>query len=94
MFNPLDKRVSIKELIASQIEDAIFEKKYLPGSKLPSENELCNMFGVSRTSVREAIQVLQAHGLVSIEKGKGIFVKSISSESVSNNILKVFRTSF
>ena len=88
MFNPLDERVSIKDLIVSQIEDAILGKKYLPGSKLPSENELCQMFGVSRTSVREAIQVLQAHGLVVIEKGKGIFVKSISSQSVSNNILK------
>jgi GntR family transcriptional repressor for pyruvate dehydrogenase complex len=94
MFNPLNERVSLKELIASQIEDAILEKKYLPGSKLPSENELCNMFGVSRTSVREAVQVLQAHGLVSIEKGKGIFVKSISSENVSNSILKFLEHRF
>ena len=94
MFNPLNERVSIKDLIASQIEDAILEKKYLPGSKLPSENELCQMFGVSRTSVREAVQVLQAHGLVAIEKGKGIFVKSISSESVSNNILKFLEHRF
>lgn len=94
MFNPLDKRVSIKDMIASQIEDAILEKKYLPGSKLPSENELGNMFGVSRTSVREAVQVLQTQGLVTIEKGKGIFVKNISSESVSNNILKFLEHRF
>lgn len=94
MFNPLDKRVSIKDLIASQIEDAILEKKYLPGSKLPSENELGHMFGVSRTSVREAVQVLQTQGLVTIEKGKGIFVKNISSESVSNNILKFLEHRF
>ena len=52
------------------------------------------MFGVSRTSVREAVQVLQGQGLVSIEKGKGIFVKSISSESVSNNILKFLEHRF
>ena len=70
------QRISIKEIIASQIEEAILGKKYLPGSKLPSENELCKMFGVSRTSVREAIQILHGHGLVSIEKGKGIFVKN------------------
>lgn len=94
MFNPLDERVSIKDLIASQIEEAILEKKYLPGSKLPSENELCKMFGVSRTSVREAIQILHTHGLVNIEKGKGIFVKNISSESVSNNILKFLEHRF
>jgi GntR family transcriptional repressor for pyruvate dehydrogenase complex len=94
MFNPLDERVSIKELIAAQIEEAILMKKYLPGSKLPSENELCKMFGVSRTSVREAVQILQTHGLVSIEKGKGIFVKNISSDSVSENILKFLEHRF
>jgi len=94
MFNPLDERVSIKDLIAAQIEEAILDKKYLPGSKLPSENELGKMFGASRTSVREAVQILQAHGLVSIEKGKGIFVKNISSESVSNNILKFLEHRF
>lgn len=94
MFNPLQERVSIKEIIASQIEEAILEKKYLPGNKLPSENELCKIFGVSRTSVREAIQILQAHGLVEIVKGKGIFVKSISSESVSNSILKFLEHRF
>ena len=94
MFNALDERVSLKELIASQIEAAILEKKYVPGSKLPSENELCKMFRVSRTSVREAVQIVQAHGLVSIEKGRGIFVKSISSESVSNNILKFLEHRF
>ena len=47
MFNPLHERISIKELIAAQIEEAILNKKYLPGGKLPSENELCKMFGVS-----------------------------------------------
>lgn len=94
MFNPLAERVSIKELIASQIEEAILNKKYLPGSKLPSENELCKIFGVSRTSVREAIQMLHVQGLVNIEKGKGIFVKNISSESVSNSILKFLEHRF
>lgn len=94
MFNPLAERVSIKEIIASQIEEAILNKKYLPGSKLPSENELCKMFGVSRTSVREAIQILHIQGLVDIEKGKGIFVKNISSESVTNSILKFLEHRF
>jgi len=94
MFNPLAERISIKEMIAVQIEEAILNKKYLPGSKLPSENELCKMFGVSRTSVREALQILNVQGLVSIEKGRGIFVKNLSSESVSNSILKFFEHRF
>ena len=94
MFNPLAERISIKEVIAAQIEEAILNKKYLPGSKLPSENELCKMFGVSRTSVREATQILSAQGFVSIEKGKGVFVKNLSSESVSNSILRFLEHRF
>ena len=82
MFNSIETRVPIKQLIASQIEDAILTKKYLPGAKLPSENELCEQFNVSRTSVREALQILSAHGLITVEKGKGMFVNRITSESV------------
>ena len=94
MFNPLAERISIKDIIAAQIEEAILNKKYLPGSKLPSENELCQMFGVSRTSVREAIQILNVQGFVTIEKGRGIFVQNLSSESVSNSILKFLEHRF
>ena len=94
MFNPLAERISIKEIIAAQIEEAILNKKYPPGSKLPSENDLCKMFGVSRTSVREALQMLNVQGLVSIEKGRGIFVRSLSSESVTKSIIKFFEHRF
>jgi GntR family transcriptional repressor for pyruvate dehydrogenase complex len=91
MFNSIETRVSIKQLIASQIEDAILTKKYLPGSKLPSESELCEQFNVSRTSVREALQILYAHGLITVEKGKGMFVNRITSESVINPFEKYLK---
>ncbi len=91
MFNSIEARVPIKQLIASEIEDAILTKKYLPGAKLPSENELCAQFNVSRTSVREALQVLSAHGLITVEKGKGIFVNRITSESVINPFEKYLK---
>jgi len=91
MFNSIESRVPIKQLIASQIEDAILTKKYLPGSKLPSENELCEQFNVSRTSVREALQILSAHGLITVEKGKGMFVNRITSESVINPFEKYLK---
>ena len=82
MFNTIEKRVPLKSIIAAQIEEAIINKKYLPGSKLPSENELCEQFNVSRTSVREALQILSAHGLITVEKGKGIFVNKVNSQNV------------
>ncbi|MBI9071482.1 MAG: FadR family transcriptional regulator [Melioribacteraceae bacterium] len=91
MFKSLEDRLPIKQMIASQIEEAILNKKFEPGSKLPSENELCVQFGVSRTSVREAIQMLSAQGLVYIEKGRGIFVSKVTSESVVSPLQKYLK---
>ncbi len=88
MFKQVGERISIKELIVQQIESAILSKQIKPGEKLPSENELCSQFGASRTSVREALQLLSASGLIRIEKGKGIFVEEISSRSVSAPLSK------
>lgn len=82
MFNTIEKRIPLKKIIASEIEDTILSKKYPPGTKLPSENELCKQFNVSRTSVREALQILSAHGLITVEKGKGIFVNKVTYENV------------
>ncbi len=91
IFSPLESREQISNLIVKQIEKAIFEKKFLPGSKLPSENELCDQFGVSRTSVREALGSLEAQGIIEIVKGKGMFVKKISSETVTNPLQKYLK---
>ena len=53
-----------------------------PGSKLPSQNELVEHFGVSRTGVREALQMMSALNLIEIRPGVGCFVKSVSPEYV------------
>ena len=45
-----------------------------PGAKLPNESELCGMFGVSRTTVREAVRHLAAQGYVEVRRGKGTFI--------------------
>ncbi len=74
-----------------RIEEAILNKVITAGDKLPSERELCEQFGVSRTSIREAIRILTTQGIVEVEKGKGIFVKNISSKSVADGILKFYK---
>ena len=91
VFTTLQNRESISSLIEQQIEKAILEKKYVAGSKLPSENELCEQFGVSRTSVREALGALEAQGIINIIKGKGMFVTKISSETVTNSLQKYLK---
>ena len=55
-----------------------------PGSKLPSQNELVEELGVSRTGVREALQVLAALNLIEIYPGLGCFVRKVSPEDIIN----------
>ncbi len=84
IFTPLGNRDLLSKAVASKIEEAIRSGKILPDSKLPSEFELCDQFNVSRTAVREAIRTLSARGLVTVEKGRGIFVKNITADSVTD----------
>jgi GntR family transcriptional repressor for pyruvate dehydrogenase complex len=86
MFISVGKRSLLSNVVVSQIEKTIRSKVLLPGAKLPSELVLCQQFGVSRTAVREALRSLSARGLITIMKGKGIFVQNISAETVTDPI--------
>lgn len=57
-----------------QLEQLIVERTYQPGDRLPSEAEMGQMLGVSRTVVREAVRLLSAKGLVEARAGSGIYV--------------------
>ncbi|MFO7445605.1 MAG: FadR/GntR family transcriptional regulator [Ignavibacteriaceae bacterium] len=86
MFNSVGNKESLSRKVAVEIETAIITKRLIAGEKLPSELELCAQFGVSRTAVREALQVLSAKGIISIEKGRGIFVTGYSPDTVTNTL--------
>lgn len=57
-----------------QMKRKIVDESWGVGEKLPSEKELCDMFNVSRVSVRSAIQKLRSLGLIETFQGKGSFV--------------------
>jgi len=59
------------ERIAERIVTAIALGEFVPGQRLPTERELARMLEVSRTTVREALQRLQASGYVSTKRGRG-----------------------
>ena len=61
------------ESIASRLTEAVHEHRVLPGMKL-SEDEVGEVFGVSRTIVRQALRAMAHEGLVSIERNRGAFV--------------------
>ncbi|ETX12429.1 GntR family transcriptional regulator [Marinomonas ushuaiensis DSM 15871] len=70
-------------VVARQVESEITSGRISVGEKLPTENALCDLFGVSRTVIREAITQLKSLGLVETKRGVGTAViRSMSSESV------------
>ena len=70
-------RRRLHEDVAEQLRDAIFDGRFQPGEKLPPERELAERFEVNRTSVREAIKVLEGQGLVSVRHGDGVTVQPL-----------------
>ncbi len=93
-FRKIGTSKTLSQKIYLEIEKAILDKKFLPGDKIPTEKELCDMFGVSRTALREAIQMLRSQGLVTIKKGSGIFVNDYSSKFVSRSIRRYLDLNF
>lgn len=63
--------LQLANVLRNQINSGVFDAKTL----LPSERELCNAYDVSRSTVRQAIQVLKEEGLISKERGVGTRIK-------------------
>lgn len=80
------KRVSLQSEIIEFIKNYVEEKNLRSGDKLPSQNELIEMLGVSRTSLREAIKTLEAKNFLQVVNGKGIFLKNASSDILYTQI--------
>lgn len=78
----------ISEVIVEQVRVLIRQGQLSAGDRLPSERELCERFGVSRVTVREALRVLEANGLIEIRVGArgGAFVTAPSSRLVGEGI--------
>lgn len=78
-------RLSLSDEVYNQILTKISENKWKVGEKIPSESQLCKMFGVSRTSVRAALQNLQGSGIIVTMQGVGSFVhKNPNEENLSS----------
>ncbi len=73
-LEPLTK-TRLHEQIMEALKDRIVRGDLPVGAKLPSERELAQCFGVTRTTVREALHKLESMGLVDIKHGTGIVVK-------------------
>ena len=74
-----DTLANKKQLLSAKTADALYalivqEEAYHPGEKLPNETELSEQLGVSRITLREAVQTLAMQGIVEVRRGRGTFV--------------------
>lgn len=83
------RQPKLSDVIEQQLEFLILEGTLRPGEKLPPERELAKQFDVSRPSLREAIQRLEAKGLLLRRQGGGTFVQSSLWQSFSDPLVEL-----
>jgi len=74
------KRRTLTDATVTALSDAIRDNKFPPGSQLPSELELMQIMGVSRTTLREALRTLEEQNTINRRRGLGTFVSERSIE--------------
>ena len=62
--------------LAEIVEEEIVSGRWEPGTRLPSEPDLCDQYALSRTTIRQALARLEQKGLITRDKGRGTFVSS------------------
>lgn len=92
MLKAVSRDLNLTERATQQLQDLIVDRSFKPGDRLPSENEMAKMLGVSRTVVREAIRSLSAQGLVESRAGSGIYVQGLSYDVMKAPMALLFRS--
>lgn len=78
------KAASPRDAVSESILALIRSGELKPGARLPSEPQLIELTGISRSSVREAIRSLETMGLLEIRRGKGTYVRAIESGAMAD----------
>ena len=85
----------VSQVIVDQIRTLIRQGRLRPGDRLPSERDLCERFGVSRVTVREALRVLEAGGLIDVRVGArgGAFVTTPTNARLGEGLADLLQLS-
>lgn len=89
-FKKIDA-LSIKELFLSQIEEMILSGELKPNDRLPSERELADTMGISKTIVHEGIRELARIGFLDVVSRKGVFVADYASTGNIDTLFAIIR---
>lgn len=70
------QKKTLAQEVAERLTEGILNETYSIGDQLPTEPELMKVYGVGRSSIREAIKILSIKGVLSVQQGVGTFVVS------------------
>lgn len=82
-------RTSAAETVFNALMDSINTMEYVPGDKLPSENELAAQYKVSRVTVRKALNMLLALGIIETRNGGGSYVQKFKFSRITDAAAKI-----
>jgi DNA-binding FadR family transcriptional regulator len=80
-------RKPVPDLVGDRLLEMVHNEELKPGDRLPSEPELARMMGVARSSVRTALQRLEARGVVEVNRGRGWVVSTSADRSAADLML-------
>lgn len=89
----LNQSAVSREAVADYLEKEIVAGRLSPGTKLPSERQLADQFGVSRPIVREALRALVERNLIEVRPARGAYVRSANVAEAASRLDTLFRLS-
>ncbi len=93
LFERVSREPRLSDKVADMMLKTILSRRLKPGDRLPSERELGEQFGVSRTVVREAVRALAAKGVIEVRSGSGLRVAAVDAAAVSESMSLFLRGS-
>jgi GntR family transcriptional repressor for pyruvate dehydrogenase complex len=86
LFEQVSREPRLSDKVADMMLETILSRRLQVGDRLPSERELGEQFGVSRTVVREAVRALVAKGVIEVRSGSGLRVAAVDAAAVSESM--------
>lgn len=87
---PLEPGPQVADAVAGRIESLIADGTLKPGQAIPSERRLTTRLGVSRSAVREGLQVLRTRGIIATAQGRGSFVATMAKQAAASPLMHLF----
>lgn len=76
------RKASLSDIVIEKIKAAVRNGELKPGDRIPSHDELCKRWGISRTTIREALNKLESMGILTKYQGRGTFINNITADKM------------